>query len=141
GEIVDDFDDLADIVGALAEGSNDLTGRIDRSVNAVEAVGGLVHGADTVVNFFAGPVGNVEQHFRGVSDALNRGDHLVDRGGGFADARSLHLRAFHHVLHVDTHLVHGAGDFVDRRGSLQTDLGGIVGGSRNLVGSARNLRR
>ena len=141
GQVVDDFDDLADIVGALAQRVDDFAGRVNRGVDAVQAVGGLLHGADAAVNFFARTVGDVEQNFRGVGDALDRGDHLIDGSRGLADAGSLHLRALHHVLHVDAHLVHGAGDFVDGRGGLQADLGRLVGGAGHLIGGAGDLGR
>ena len=103
--------------------------RLDRGVDAVEAVGGLLHGADAALHFLAGAVGDIQQHFGGIGHALNASDHLVDGGRSFADAGSLHLRVLHHVLHVDAHLVHGAGDFIDGGGGLQSDLGRIVGGS------------
>src|SRR5450631_254969 len=141
GEIVDDFDDLANVVGALSQGSNDFARRVDGGVDAVQSVGGLLHGADAVVDFLARTVGDVEQHFRRVGHALDRSHHLIDGSRSLADARSLHLRALHHVLHVDAHLVHRAGDFIDGGGCLQPDFGGIVGGSGHLVGGAGYLGR
>src|SRR5207248_6649125 len=98
-QVVDDFDDLSDVVGALAQCSNDFPGRVDGGVDPVEAVRRLLHGADAVVNFFAGTVGDVEQDFRGVRYTLDGSDHLVDGSRGLAHAGGLHLRALHHVLH------------------------------------------
>src|SRR5204863_4952050 len=73
-------------------------------------------------------------------DALDRGDHLINRSRGFTDAGSLGLSVLHHILHVDTHLVHGAGDFVDGSRGLHVDLGRLVGGAGDLVGAACDLR-
>ena len=44
GEIVDDFDDFADVVGAMAENVDDFRGRLNGVIGAIEAVGGLFHG-------------------------------------------------------------------------------------------------
>src|ERR1700722_18008266 len=131
---------FSNVVGALSQGADDLARRGDGGVDAVEAVGGLLHGANAVVHFLARAVGDVEQNLCCIGNALNRRYHLIYGGGSFADAGSLHLRALHHVLHVDTHLMHGAGDFVDRRGSLQAHLGRIVGCAGHLIGSAGDLR-
>jgi hypothetical protein len=138
-EIVDDFDNLADVIGAMAEHVDDFGGRLNGTVGAVQAVGGLFHGLNTGADFFAGAVGDVEQDFCGVRDALDGGDHLIDGCGGFRDARSLDLRVLHHILHVDAHLVHGAGDFLDGRGGLHANFGGFVGSAGDLIGAGRNL--
>jgi hypothetical protein len=53
GQVVDDFDDLADIIGALAQRRDDLGRGADGVVDAAQAVGRLFHGADTAVNFVA----------------------------------------------------------------------------------------
>src|SRR6185437_6927501 len=104
GEIVNDFDDFADIVGALSQHVNDFARRLDGNVDFVQSVGRFLHGGDAAVHFFTGAVGNIQQHFRGVGDALNGSNHLVDGCGSLAYARSLYLRALHHVLHVHAHL-------------------------------------
>src|SRR5207248_7869903 len=132
GQIVDHLDDLANIVGALAENIDDFPGGANGGVDTVEAVSSLVHGPDSAVNLFARAVRNIEQHLGSIGDPLDRGDHLIDRCRSLADTGSLGLRALHHILHVDAHLVHGAGYFVDGGGSLEADFGGLVGGSGNL---------
>ena len=43
GKVVNDFDDLADVVGAMAEDVDDLRGRLDGAVGAVQPVRGLLH--------------------------------------------------------------------------------------------------
>ena len=139
-QVVDHFDDLADVVRALPEHIDDFARRANGGVDLVQAVGGLFHGGDAAVNFFARAVGDIEQNLGGIGHALDRGHHLIDGSRSLADARGLGLRALHHVLHVDAHLVHGAGDFVDGRRGLQADLGGFVGGAGHLAGSAGHLR-
>ncbi len=89
-QIVDDFDDLADVVGPLSEHVDDFAGRTDRGVDLVQSVRRLLHGGDTAVHFLPRTVGDIEQHFGGIRDALNGGHHLVDGGGSLADAGSLH---------------------------------------------------
>src|SRR5882762_5163824 len=140
GKIVDDFDDPANVIGALSEDANDLPGIADGYVDAVEAIGRLVHRGDAAVHFLTGTVGNVEQHFRRVSNALDRCDHLVDGGGRFTHTGRLRLCALDHVLHVDAHLVHGAGDFVNGTRCLQADLRRLVRSRGNLRRSAGHLR-
>jgi len=51
GEVVDDFDDFADVIGAMAEDVDYFRGRLDRLVGAVEAVGGLLHGLNAGDDF------------------------------------------------------------------------------------------
>ena len=75
-EIVDDFDDFADIVGTLAKDVDDLSGGADGVVDLVQALGRLVHSGDAAVDFFARTVGDVQQHLGGIGDALDGGDHL-----------------------------------------------------------------
>ena len=99
----------------------------------------FLHGRDAGDHFFARTIGDIQQDFGGVGDALDRGDHLIDRGGSFRNAGSLHLRVLHDVLHVDAHLVHRAGHFFNRGGSLHADLGGFVGGAGNLIRTGGNL--
>ncbi len=52
-EVVDNFDNAADIVGAVSEDVDDFSGRLNGFVGAVEAVGGLFHGLDADHNLFA----------------------------------------------------------------------------------------
>ena len=139
GQVVDDFDDLADVIGSVTEDVDDFRGGLNGMVGAVQAVGGLLHGLNAGDDFFARAVGDIEQHFRGVGDALDRSDHLIDGRRGFRNAGSLYLSVLHHVLHVDAHLVHGAGDFFDGGGSLHADLGGFVGSAGNLIGASGDL--
>src|SRR6185503_881685 len=80
GQIVDYFDNLAVVVGALPERSDDLTGSADGGVDLVQAFGRLLHGRDAAMYLLARTVGNVEKDFRGIGNALNRGHHLVNRG-------------------------------------------------------------
>src|SRR5262249_33930286 len=129
GQIVDDFDDLSDVIRAVAKDIDDFRGRLNGLVRAVQAVGGLLHGLDTGDNFFARAVGDVEKYFRRVRDALNGSDHLIDGRGRFRNAGSLNLRVLHDVLHVDAHLVHGAGNFLNRRRGLNADLRGLISGA------------
>ena len=140
GQIVDDLDDLADVVGTPAQSGDDLARRLDSHVNAAEAVGGLVHSGDAVLHFLARAVRNIEQHLGSIGHALDRSHHLVDGSGSFAYAGSLRLRVLHHVLHVDAHLVHSAGDFIDRRRSLHADFGRFLGSVGHLIGAAGYLR-
>ena len=51
-KIIDYLDNFSDIVGALAELSNDLRGSLDRRVDAVQTVGGFVHRLNATVNLF-----------------------------------------------------------------------------------------
>src|SRR5262249_3751165 len=46
GEVVNNFDDAADVVGAAAQNVNDFRGGLNGLVGAVEPVGGLFHGLD-----------------------------------------------------------------------------------------------
>ena len=114
-------------------------GRLNRVIGAVEAVGRLFHRGDAGDDFFARTIGDVEEDFRGVGDALDRRDHLIDRSGSFRNARGLNLRVLHDVLHVDAHLVHRAGDFFDCGGSLDADLCGFVGRACDLIRTGGNL--
>ena len=41
GKIVDDFDDFADVVGAMAENVDDFRGRLNGVIGAIQAVGSL----------------------------------------------------------------------------------------------------
>src|SRR5690348_16316311 len=54
GQIVDDFDDLADIIGPLAKYVDDFARALNRRIDTVQAVGSFLHGPDTAVNFLAG---------------------------------------------------------------------------------------
>src|SRR5207248_1558368 len=99
----------------------------------------LFDGLDASDHFFARAIGDVQQNFCGVRDALNRSDHLIDGSGGFRDAGGLNLGVFHYVLHVDAHLVHGAADFLNGGRSLNADLGRFVGGARHLIGAGGDL--
>src|SRR5260370_29335387 len=139
GEVVDHFDDLDDVIGAMTENVDDFGGRLDGLIGAVESVGGLFHGLNAGDNFLARAVGDIEQDLGGIGHALNGSDHLIDGGGGFRDAGSLDLRILHDVLHVDAHLMHGAGDLFNRRRSLDADLGGFIRSASNLIGASRNL--
>src|SRR6267142_1481251 len=139
GQVVDDFDDFPDVISAMAEDVDDFRGRLNGLVGAIEAVGGLLHGLNAGDHFLAGTVGDIQKNFRGIGDALNRGDHLVDGSGCFRDAGGLYLSVLDDVLHVNAHLVHGAGDFFDGRGSLNADLGRFIGSASNLVGAGRDL--
>src|SRR5207302_11168118 len=78
GKVVNDFDDLADVVCPLPENVDDFTRTLDGGVDAVETVGRLFHGGNSVMHLFARPIGNVQQHLRGVGHSLNRSHHLVD---------------------------------------------------------------
>ncbi len=126
GEVINDFDDLADIIGAMAENIDDFRGRLNSAVGAVQAIGGLLHGLNTGDDFFARAIGDVQKNLGGVGNALNRSDHLIDGGGSFRDAGSLHLGVLDDVLNVDAH--------------LDADLCGFIGRARNLIGAGGNLR-
>jgi len=106
----------------VAQNVDDFRGRLNRVIGAIEAVGGLLHGGDSIDHFFARAIGDVEQNLGGIRHAIDGSNHLVYRSGSFRDAGSLHLRIFDHVLHVDAHLVHGAGDFFDRGRRLHAHL-------------------
>src|SRR5580700_1190153 len=138
-KIVNDFDDFADIVGAVAKDVDDFRGGLDSFVGTIQAIGGFFHGLDTGADFFAGTISDVQQNFGGVGNALDGGDHLIDGGGGFRDAGSLNLRVLDDVLHVNAHLVHGAGDFFDGGGSLDTHFGGFIRGASDLRGAGGDL--
>src|SRR5882762_2007129 len=138
-KVIDDFDDLADVVSAVPQNVNDFRGRLNRVIGAIETVGGLFHGRDAIHHFFARTIGDVEQNLGSVSHAVDRSNHLIDGSGSLSHAGSLHLRVFHHVLHVDAHLVHGAGDFFNCGRRLHADFGGFVCGTGNLTGSRGNL--
>ena len=103
-------------------------------------VGGLVHRDHSRLRLFARTVRDVHEELGGIGHTLDGSDHLVDGCGGLGNARSLHLRVLHHVLHVDAHLVHRARDFVDGGGGLHADLGGFVGGRGHLSRAAGHLR-
>src|SRR5262249_1151204 len=141
GQVIDHLDDLADVVRALPEHIYDLPRTMNRGVDAVQAIGSLLHGRNAVVDFFSRAVGNVEQHLGGVGDPLNRSDHLLNRTRSLAPLGSLCLCALDHVLDIDAHLMHRAGDFVDGGRGLQADLGGFIGCSSHLPGSASHLCR
>ena len=53
GEIVDHFDDLADVVGALSENVDDFGRSLNRMAGAVETLGGLVHRGHAGAGLFA----------------------------------------------------------------------------------------
>jgi len=53
GEVVNDFDDLADVVGAMTENVDDFRGRLNSAVGAVQAIGSLLHGLNTGDDFLA----------------------------------------------------------------------------------------
>src|SRR5262249_32295911 len=114
-------------------------GRLDGAIGAVEAIGGLFHRLNAGEDFLTRTVGDIEEDFGGVGNALDRSDHLVDRSRGFRDAGRLNLRVLNDVLHVDAHLVHGAVDFFNGGGSLHADLGGLIGGAGDLVAAGRDL--
>ena len=86
GEVVNDFDDLADIISTLAKGIDNFPRRSDGCVDPVQSVGGLLHGRDAAMDFLTRTIGNIEQHFGSVSDSLNGGHHLVNGSGGFTYA-------------------------------------------------------
>ncbi len=140
GEVINDFDDLADVVGTMAENVDDFRGRLNSAVGAVQAIGSLLHGLNTGDDFLARAIGDVEKNFGGIGDSLNRSDHLIDGGGSFRNAGSLHLGVLDDVLHVDAHFVHGAGDFFDGGRGLDADLCGFIGGTSDLTGAGGNLR-
>src|SRR6266481_9845098 len=48
-QIVDDLDNLADVVGALPQSADDFSRAGDGCVDAVQAIGGLLHGGDAAV--------------------------------------------------------------------------------------------
>src|SRR5258707_2550877 len=124
----------------MAENVDDFRGRLNSAVGAVETIGCLLHGLNTSDDFLGRAVGDVEKNLGGVGDALDRRDHLVDGGGSFRNAGSLHLGVLNDVLHVDAHLVHGAGDFFDGGRGLDAALCGFIGGSSELTGAGGNLR-
>src|SRR5258708_1573956 len=111
-EVINDFDDLANVVGAMAENVDDFRRRLNGAVGAVQAIGGLLHGLNTGDHFLARAVGDVEKKLGGVGDALNRSDHLILGRGRFPTAGSTYLWVLYHVLHVQAHFGHGAGGFV-----------------------------
>src|SRR5258708_14263522 len=123
----------------MAENVDDFRGRLNSAVGAVQAIGSLLHGLNTSDDFLARAIGDVQKNLGGIGDALNRSDHLIDGGGSFRNAGSLHLGVLDDVLHVDAHFVHGAGDFFDGGRGLDADLGGFIGGAGNLIGAGRNL--
>src|ERR1700683_2335184 len=135
GEVVDYFDDLANVVGAAAEGADDFGGGLDGGTGAIQAFGSFLHGGDAHFGFFAGTASNIQKHLGSVRHALDGCDHLIDGRGRFGDAGALHLSVLDDALHVDAHFMHGAGDFVDGRGGLHADLGGLVGGAGHLGGT------
>src|SRR6266700_4611434 len=139
GKVIDDFNDFSDVIGTVAQNVNDLGRGFNGLIGTVETVGGLLHGLDASDDFLARAVGDVEQDLGGIGHPLNRGNHLVDGGGGLRHAGGLYLRILDHVLHVDAHLVHGAGDFFNRGGSLDADLGGLIGSASDLIGTGRDL--
>src|SRR5581483_3485995 len=139
GKIVDDLNDFADVVRTRSQGVDDFARGADGGVNPIQAVGGLLHRGDTTMDFFTRTVRDVEKDAGGVGDTLDGSNHLINRGGCFADAGSLHLGVLHHVLHVDAHLVHGAGHFIDRGGGLQTDFGGLIRRAGDLGGATGDL--
>src|SRR5260370_133074 len=61
GNVINDFDDLADVIGAMAENVDDFGGRLDGLVGAAEAIGGLLHGLNAGDDFFARAVGDIVQ--------------------------------------------------------------------------------
>ena len=140
GEVVDHLDDLADVVGAAAEHVDNFSRRLNGVAGAVESLGGFVHRGHAGAGFFARAMGDIDEQLGGVGDALDGSDHLIDGSRSFGNARGLHLRVLHDVLHVDAHLVHRAGDFVDGRGGLHADLGRFVGSARHLSRAAGDLR-
>ena len=71
GEIVNHFDDLADVVGAAAENVDDFSRSLDGVAGAIESFGGLVHRGHAGLGLFAGAVGDVHEHLGGVRHALN----------------------------------------------------------------------
>ncbi len=139
GQVIDNFNDLSDVIGAMTEDVDDFRGRLDGLVGAVEAVGGLLHGLNAGNDFLAGAVGDLQQNLGGIGHTLNGSDHLIDGSGSFRDAGSLDLRILHDVLHVDAHLVHGAGDLFNCGRGLDADLGRLIGGARDLSGTSRDL--
>ena len=122
-QIINHFDDFADVVGAMAQNIDDFRGGLNSVVRAIETVGGFLHRGDAIDHFFARAIGDIEQNLRGIRNAINRSNHLIDGSGSFRNAGSLHLRVFHHVLHVDAHFMHGAGNFFNRRRRLDAHLG------------------
>src|SRR5882672_9752899 len=139
GQVIDDFDDFPNVIGAMAEDVDDFRGRLNGLVGAIEAVGRLFHGLNAGDHFLAGTVGDVQKNFGGIGDSLNGSDHLVDGRRCLRDAGSLDLSILDDVLHVNAHLVHGAGYFFDGGGSLNADLGRFIGSASNLIGAGRDL--
>ncbi len=133
GEIVDNFDNLTDIIGAMTQDIDDFSRRLNGLVGAVEPIRGLFHGGDTGDDFFARAIGNVEKDFGGIGNALDRSNHLIDGCGCFRNAGGLYLRILHDVLNVYAHLVHGAGNFFNGGGSLHTDFGRFIGSTCYLI--------
>src|SRR5208337_720287 len=99
GEVINDFNDLADVIGAMAENIDDFGGGLNGAVGAVQAIGSFLHSLDAGDDLLAGAVGDVQQDLGGIGDALNGGDHLIDGSGSFGDAGSLHLSVLDDVLH------------------------------------------
>ena len=80
GQIVNHFDDLADVVCPRAEGVDDLARGVNGGVDTVQSVGGFFHRPDAAVYFFTRAVRNVEQNLGSIGHALDRGHHLIDGG-------------------------------------------------------------
>src|SRR5207245_7845677 len=97
GEGINDFDNFADVVGAMAENADDFGGRLDRLVGALQAIGGLFAGLNSGDDFFARAVSDIEQNFGGIGDSLDGSNHLIYGSGSFRDAGSLNLRVLDDV--------------------------------------------
>ena len=78
GEVIDDFNDFADIVGAMTQHIDNFRRRLNGVVGAIQAVGGFFHGLNAGDHFFARSIGDIQQHLGGIGNALNRSDHLID---------------------------------------------------------------
>ena len=52
-DVVNDFDDLADVVHALAQAGDDAGAAADGAVDAVQPFGRLLHGADAALHLVA----------------------------------------------------------------------------------------
>src|ERR671924_412556 len=78
-KIVDDFNNLANVVSARAERSNNVRGILNRPVYAIETIGGFLHGLNAALDLFTRTLRDIEQDLCRIGNTLDRGDHLVDR--------------------------------------------------------------
>ena len=71
GQIINHLNNVVDAVSPLAQSVNDLAGRLYGPIDSTQPVNGFFHGSDALVHLFARTLGNIEQHLRGVSHALD----------------------------------------------------------------------